>query len=726
MAYARVGGVLYLIIIILGGVDEIFIRAKLIVPGDAAATARNIQASATLFRLSIAGDLVMHICDIPGILIFYVLLKPVNKNLSLLAAMFNLVQTAILGLGKIYLLTTLSFSGGSDHLDVFTPYQLQSLAYLSLNQHESVYGIGLIFFGFTCLIVGYLMFKSGYFPRFIGVMQIIAGVAYLVNSFTQILSPGAAAALFPFILLPAFIGELSTCLWLLIKGINVTKWNVAYQKLLCFLLLLSVAGGAAAQNTVVSTRHGWIRGVDEHGVVVFRGVPYAEPPVGGLRYRAPVAKGDWSDTLDATKFGAVALQPGGKAVMGSEDCLTLNVYTPGTDHRKRAVVIWVHGGSMTGGSGKGMDGHAFADQDDIVTVTINYRLGALGFLYLGDLGPDLRQSGNLGLLDVIAALQWVHENIAAFGGAPERVTVMGESAGAKLLSAVMVAPASRGLYQQAILESGAVQCIRDSATAKRARALLLRELGLGPEDARKLTAMPADSLMLAQARVCAGIGGNSFFGPVYDGGTIVEDGYRSARQGKLSGIRVIVGTNEDEGAAFVGRKDMGDDPNRTIFQPLFRANAPMADAYYRSRLKTDSPYAALVRTLTQYMYQLHSYRFADALSGAGAPVYLYRYRYRDGQAFGARHGNELRYIWDASRILVSGDDPVKKQLARGLHGAWAAFIKTGYPNGDAVPEWPLYSAINPRVMVFDTTERVERIDKVYDDKAFPSAVFVIK
>src|SRR6185369_7147095 len=120
------------------------------------------------------------------------------------------------------------------------------------------------------------------------------------------------------------------------------------------------------------------------------------------------------------------------------------LYTPKIDDRKRAVVIWVHGGSMTGGSGKGMDGHAFADQDDIVTITINYRLGALGFLYLGDLGREYRQSGNLGLLDVIAALQWVHDNISAFGGDPHRVTVMGESAGAKLLSAVMVSPASQG------------------------------------------------------------------------------------------------------------------------------------------------------------------------------------------------------------------------------------------------------------------------------------------
>lgn len=227
LTYARIGGLLYLVIIILGGVDEAVIRSKLIVPGDVLATTHNIMASKELFRRSIAGDLIMQACDIPSIVIFYILLKPVSKALSLLAASFNLIQTAVLAINKIYLLATLSFlgSGSEDYLKVFDPHQREALAYLSLHLHESGYGIGLIFFAFTCLVTGYLMFKSGYFPKIIGVMQIIAGLSYLINSFAQILSPAFAAALFPIILVPAFIGELSTCLWLLIKGINVRKWN---------------------------------------------------------------------------------------------------------------------------------------------------------------------------------------------------------------------------------------------------------------------------------------------------------------------------------------------------------------------------------------------------------------------------------------------------------------------------------------------------------------------
>jgi len=497
------------------------------------------------------------------------------------------------------------------------------------------------------------------------------------------------------------------------------------QKLFSLCLLL-VTLKLAGQAPVVKTSQGYIEGLSESGIAVFKGIPYAQPPIGSLRYKPPVSHQPWSDTLRAIRFSSAAMQPAGGAVAGAEDCLYLNLYTPRIDNRKRAVVIWVHGGSMTAGSGQNMDGHAFADQDDVVAITINYRLGALGFLYLDDLGQEYRQSGNLGLLDVIAALRWVHDNIAAFGGDPGRVTVMGESAGAKLLSAVMVAPASKGLYGQAILESGAVQCIRDSVTAGKERALLLRQLGLDPGDARRLLTMAADTLIKAQAKVCAGIGGNSFFGPVYDGITIPEDGYKYAGEGKLSGIRTIIGTNEQEGAGFIGRNEMGNDPNASIFQPLFRSNAPMANAYYQTLLRTDSPYAALVRTLTQYMYQLHSYRFAGALSRTGTPVFMYRYSYQNGRAFGARHGDELHYIWGAARILSSNDDAAKKQLARSLHGAWAAFIKTGDPNGAGIPQWPGYSDADRQVMVFSDVDTVIRLQEVYDDKRFPSVVFVLK
>jgi para-nitrobenzyl esterase len=478
--------------------------------------------------------------------------------------------------------------------------------------------------------------------------------------------------------------------------------------------LLFVAVFARGQAPVVKTAEGYLRGLTENGIQVFKGIPYARPPVGDARFLPPVAHAPWKDTLSATAFGARSIQPVGNKAMGSEDCLYLNVYTPATDRGQRPVVVWVHGGGMTNGSGSGMNGHAFADHDGIVAVTINYRLGALGFLYLGDLGQRYASSGNLGLLDVVAALTWIHRNIAAFGGDPDKVTVMGESAGAKLLSAVMVSPSSKGLFRQSILESGSVQCIRDTLTARNERSRLLHQLGLW--DARQLLDIPADTLIRAQGRICEGIGGNSQFGPVYDGVTIKDDAYRVAPT--LSGIRVLMGTNEDEGAAFVSPTTQD---YTAIFAPLFQSNAPMARAYYERQLTTDAPYPALVKTLTQYMYQIHTYRFAHQLCVAGIPVWMYRYRFRKGVPLGARHGNELHYIWAADRIAASDAGPAEKQLALHLHTAWVNFIKMGTP----LPDWPRYDPGTRKVMVFDTTDEVTALKEVYDDPALPSAVFVL-
>jgi len=225
LTYARIGGLIYLIIIVLGGVDEAIIRSKLIVPGDVLATSNNIMASRDLFRKSIVGDLLMQVCDIPSIVIFYILLKPVSKTLSLLAAAFNLIQTAVLAMNKIYLLVTLSFLGNEEYLKAFDPHQRQALAYLSLDLHESGYGIGLIFFGFECLIDGYLIFKSGFLPKILGILLLIAGLCYLLNSFALILFPALSDSIYQVVIAPIFISELSMCLWLLVKGVNITKWK---------------------------------------------------------------------------------------------------------------------------------------------------------------------------------------------------------------------------------------------------------------------------------------------------------------------------------------------------------------------------------------------------------------------------------------------------------------------------------------------------------------------
>lgn len=223
--YARLGGLLYLAIILLGLFGEMFVRAALVASGDPAATANNILASDLLWRAGIVGDLLMQVCDLPVIVVLYLLLRPVSESLSLLATLINLVQTAVLVSNKLNLLFPLFLQADAGYLGAFSPEQLQVLSYLAIKAHGFGFGIGLIFFGFACLVRGYLIFRSGYLPKTLGVLILIAGLCYLTNSFALLLAPAFAASIVPGILAPAFIGELALCLWLIFKGVNTEQWK---------------------------------------------------------------------------------------------------------------------------------------------------------------------------------------------------------------------------------------------------------------------------------------------------------------------------------------------------------------------------------------------------------------------------------------------------------------------------------------------------------------------
>lgn len=223
--YARLGGWLYLLIIVLGLFGEAFVRTTLVVPGDAAATLDAIARAPSLWRAGIAGDLLMQVCDLPVIVILYLLLRPVSRPLALLATGFNLIQTAVLALNKLTLLVPLFLLGDAAYLKAIPVGQLQALSQLAITAHGYGFGIGLIFFGVACLIRGHLMQRSGFFPKPLGLLLQIAGLSYLVNSFALLLSPALAGWLFPAVLLPAFVGELAVCLWLLIKGVDAERWR---------------------------------------------------------------------------------------------------------------------------------------------------------------------------------------------------------------------------------------------------------------------------------------------------------------------------------------------------------------------------------------------------------------------------------------------------------------------------------------------------------------------
>jgi hypothetical protein len=224
-ALARIGGVLYLIIIVVGLFDEAYVRDRIIVAGNAAATAANIRSLEALWRFGIAAEFLLLICGISLTLIFFVLLRPVSRDIALLAIFFNLVSLGVEASVQIYLLGALFPLGKAEYLKAFAPEQLNALASLSIKSHSYGFGVDLIFFGCVCLLLGYLIFKSGYLPKTIGVLMQIAGLSYLTNSFAMILAPHFANQIFPAILIPAFVGEASLCLWLLVKGVNVERWN---------------------------------------------------------------------------------------------------------------------------------------------------------------------------------------------------------------------------------------------------------------------------------------------------------------------------------------------------------------------------------------------------------------------------------------------------------------------------------------------------------------------
>ncbi|WP_163410793.1 DUF4386 domain-containing protein [Flavobacterium ajazii] len=220
--YARLAGLLYLLIIIAGAFAETFVRNKLVVYGDATATANNIIHSDFLWKIGITADLIMQVCDLPVMVILYFLLRPVNKKLALLNLSFNLIQTAVLVANKLNLLAALFFLGDADYLKSFSPDQLHALSYLSIKLHDFGFGVGLIFFGFVCLIEGYLIYKSGYFPKVFGVLMSIAGFCYLTNSFALILFPKLSSIA---LLMPCLVAELALSLWLIFKGVNLSVWR---------------------------------------------------------------------------------------------------------------------------------------------------------------------------------------------------------------------------------------------------------------------------------------------------------------------------------------------------------------------------------------------------------------------------------------------------------------------------------------------------------------------
>jgi para-nitrobenzyl esterase len=452
--------------------------------------------------------------------------------------------------------------------------------------------------------------------------------------------------------------------------------------------------------TLVETRSGTVEGVEKQGVLQFRGIPYAASPAGDMRWRPPQPVRPWTGVRAAREFGPVAAQGASRISLfarvdqlpevSESECLTLNVYTPATGGEPRPVLVWIHGGAFVGGSGRNpwYNGASFASRG-VVVVTINYRLGALGFLHLGD---DLPGSGCCGLLDQVAALEWVRDNIAAFGGDPGRVTVFGESAGGMSIGALLGTPAASGLFQQAILESGAASNVNDVERATQVAELTIDKAG--GRDA--LLTVPWERLVEIQAEVTAELqrGAASLpYMPVVDGVVLPRQPLESIAAGGAARVRILIGTTRDEMTLFLyGNPGAAEVDEETALRRLDRHDPGRGREIYDTYLAEVGEGAraadAWVAFETDRVFRIPAIRLAEAQLRHNPDLWSYLFTWEspamDG-LLGSCHALEIPFVWntlDAGADGFTGGGPQAEALAQEMHGAWTAFAATGDPGWD--------------------------------------------
>jgi para-nitrobenzyl esterase len=474
--------------------------------------------------------------------------------------------------------------------------------------------------------------------------------------------------------------------------------------------------------TIVETTTGSVQGREKDGILDFRGIPYAAPPVGELRFRPPQPAEPWAGVRDATQFGPMAPQNQGamEALFNAppqamdEDCLTLNIWTPACDDGKRPVMVWIHGGAFLFGTGATpwYHGDPFA-RDDVVLVTINYRLGAFGFLHVDG-------QGNNGILDQVAALEWVRDNIAAFGGDPGNVTAFGESAGAMSVGTLLGLPAAKGLFVKAIPESGAAHAARTAEEAEELADAFLVELGIekGPGAVDRLRDLPMQTLLEAQAKLVEremGAGGRGIpFAPVVDGVVLPEPPIDAIGKGQAAGVQVLIGTTREEWKLFTmmdpGIAKLDDDGAARRLTGMVRdsSGAPSVIAHYRTTRPDASASDLWSAVGTDVIFRIPAIRLAEAQSALGNDVYMYRFDYRTpvfGGVLGACHALEIPFVFESldagAEMFVGPLNEQMRTLAQRMHTSWVTFARTGRPVAEGLPEWPRYTSDRRATMLFD-------------------------
>ncbi|OGO00388.1 MAG: hypothetical protein A2Y58_05815 [Chloroflexi bacterium RBG_13_51_52] len=488
-------------------------------------------------------------------------------------------------------------------------------------------------------------------------------------------------------------------------------------------------------QAIVSTKSGKLEGFIENDLYVFKGIPYAVPPIGTLRWMPPQTVKPWDGVRPAKKYGSYAPQnpmpvaapgmPVFEKELQDEDCLFLNIWTPGLDDARRPVMFWIHGGAFIIGSGTEpfLEGGKLAKRGDIVLVSINYRLGAFGFLNLKEItGGKILATGNEGLLDQITALEWVHNNIAAFGGNPDNITVFGFSAGGMSIGNLLGMPLAHGKFHKAINRSGAANIVGPLEDMVRISEEYVRIFNLKGKDVDSLRNLKTQELLDGQQQLGNKLRETEYrmtpFQPVVDGNVIPEWPIEAIRKGSAKNIPVLAGNTLDEMKAMTAMEPAMRNMDeagmvKRLNDLLPPEMVPGLIKNYRDILKkrggSSSPSDILGTLNVDLMFRIPTIRLVETQRDAGMPVYNYLFTYKSpamGGILGAMHGSDNPLLFGNLDAQLNGTGPEVENLALKIQDSCAAFARTGDPSCESIGKWPVYGA-KRMTMMLDKNPRVE-------------------
>ena len=483
-------------------------------------------------------------------------------------------------------------------------------------------------------------------------------------------------------------------------------------------LLTSAAVSNPSATTEAETSTGQVRGFLADGVVQFRGIPYGGDTGGQNRFMPPTPVTPWSGVRDATEWGHVAPQPpdantndygqmtGWSNFRGGmgEECLNLNIWTPAVDGNKRAVMVMLHGGGFTSGSGnlEALEGHYMAREGDVVVVNVTHRLGALGYSDLSSFGvPGLAKSGNVGMMDIVQALQWVHDNIENFGGDPTRVAISGQSGGGGKVSTLQAMPSASGLFHRAVIQSGSTLTVSTPDVAQSNTQEMLDKLGVADGDLAKLRSLPFEQIIAAQGRL----------GPVVDGDVLPRQPFDPDAPAISAQVPLMIGTClEDWSFAMPDQRNTPESLDEYAELQAPGHGAEVVETYRRA-YPDKNPFLTKGMIATDIAVRQRAATQASLKSAQpGAPAYLYRWDWPipgGGGHWGATHGADLSLSMSNPATAMTQNTPEAQTMASKIGPAVIAFTKTGNPNCEEIPEWPAYDPQTKPVMIFDIDTRVE-------------------